>query len=184
MSQSALVGGAASVVRGSPTRTTDLMEMLQAGYLYAVSAGAGCNVHSPTFDEGVDALLSHVVGGNAAQSMYLKVQMKATAAHSSSDGTYAIAKMSRKRYDQFRETNISMHQIVVVMLQPSAQEEWVLASGEHLMVRHCAYWVNLAGEPAARGTGETVQVKAPLANVFDDIALCSMMERIRQGGAP
>lgn len=42
-------------------------------------------------------------------------------------------------------TPVSVHKILVVMLVPRSQDDWLRASHDRLDLRHCCYWINLAG---------------------------------------
>jgi hypothetical protein len=75
---------------------------------------------------------------------------------------------------------VTVSTILVAMLVPREVEEWLTLTPENLLVRHCCYWVNLEGVPI---TGETkTTVRVPRQQVFDDSALCAIMERIGKGG--
>jgi hypothetical protein len=174
----------AQVLRGSPERLTNHMESLQIGYLRAVAAAAGCVVAgSPEVDEGVDFILSHrSVKHSSGPTAYLAVQLKSTTQFALDSSSYISSNMRQDRYDEFRSPHKTMHQIAVVMSLPQQQSDWIAASGEFLTVRHCSYWVNLAGAPASNAARPSF--RAPLSNIFDDVALCGIMERIGRGGKP
>ena len=79
-------------------------------------------------------------------------------------------------------TPVSVHKILVVMLVPRAQDDWLRASHDRLDLRHCCYWVNLAGHPITGRHRTTVRV--PTSRIFDDRALCEIMTRVGTGGRP
>lgn len=66
------------------------------------------------------------------------------------------------------------------MLVPGDLDEWLEQSQEHLLVRRCAYWVCLPGDPEA--TTDTVTVKLPRSNILDVGQLLGMLQRIGNGG--
>ncbi len=75
-----------------------------------------------------------------------------------------------------------MPKILVVMLLPRQVDRWLEARPDALEVRHCCYWLNLAGHPVT-GRRRT-NVRVPVAKVFDDRALCEIMARVGAGGSP
>lgn len=79
-------------------------------------------------------------------------------------------------------TPVSVHKILVVMLVPRSQDDWLRASHDRLDLRHCCYWINLAGH-AITGRRRTT-VRIPTARIFDDRALCEIMARVGTGGRP
>jgi hypothetical protein len=173
-----------SVVRGSPKRITDLMEAFQDAYLRGILAAAGCVVvGKPEIDEGVDLMLSHRSTTHADDEFaFLQVQLKASAAGPVEDGSFVKTTISKDRYNTFRNPTPSVHRIVVILHLPEGQEDWLRVSDNAMLLHHRAYWVSVEGRPIA--TTESVTVKAPTSQVFDDVALCQIMSRIGQGGAP
>ena len=171
-------------LRGSSTRVTDWMEQFQISYVRAVAAAAGCAVvGEPNVDDGIDIVLSHRSPSHAGSGgVYLEVQLKATSAVVTSKTKVVSATMRAERYAEHIDTNPNLHRIVVVMSMPGDQASWVTASRDNLLIRHCAYWVNLSGSPAASAAAPTVS--ASVKHIFDDMALCGIMARIGQGRKP
>jgi hypothetical protein len=171
-------------LRGSPKRHTDLMEALQASYVRAVAAAAGCVIAGkPEIDEGVDIVLTHTADAHQAEHVArLEIQMKSTSDFDGASNDYISASMTRKRWNYFCTSDPTIDKIIVIMFIPRDQQDWTIASHDTLSVRHCAYWVNIAGEPET--AQDHITIKAPTSQIFDDVALCDMMERIGQGGKP
>lgn len=172
--------------RGPPLRgevnPTQRMESLQRGYLQAVTAAAGCTIGSFDIDDGIDALIKHRSSEhNSGRDQVLQVQLKSTATvPAGADGAVSV-QFKLDRFELFAEPDPTVHKIVVIMVQPVSPDEWIVASHDCLTLRHCSYWVNIAGDLS---TAANPTVSAPRAQIFDDIALCSIMERVGQGGAP
>lgn len=172
------------VVRGSPQRKTNFMEEFQRAYLSAISAAAGCLIADFSFDDGIDAQLNHrspVHTSLTDQTARLEIQLKATHQAPPKLGG-ASALMRNDRFDHFRTANPTMHKVVVVMHMPPDPADWVAANRKRLLLHHASYWVNLAGAAPSNAANPTVN--APRSNLFDDAALCAIMQRIGQGGAP
>jgi hypothetical protein len=171
-------------LRGSPKRKTDFMEALQQSYVRAVAAAAGCVIDGkPEIDEGVDLTLRHTSKAHNGDGVArLEVQLKATSAFVHKTTTCVSAPMTRDRFNYFATVDPSVNKIVVILSMPAQQQYWTYARPKGLTIHHCAYWVNLAGLSPVMT--ETTTVHAPLSQVFDDIALCDMMERIGRGAAP
>lgn len=159
------------------------MEAFQQGYVRAVAAAAGAVVVGvPDVDEGVDITLSHTSPMHTASSenkVMLEIQLKST--HTGAVGTDAKVQMDLKRFSYFATPNPTVHKIVVIMRLPADPWNWATADHEDSSLRHCAYWINLSGQTS---TAQSPTVTAPSTQIFDDVALCDMMERIGQGGQP
>jgi hypothetical protein len=182
--------------------TTACMETLQVGYLHAVAAAAGCSLSQPFPDNGIDWHVSHGSPGHTVDDeVTIKVQLKCTyqvppnpparLPPPSTEGAASPPRLMGRFFsftldnDHLRKlarTPVSVHKILVVMLVPRAQDDWLRASHDRLDLRHCCYWVNLAGHPVTGRTRTTVRI--PTARIFDDRALCEIMTRVGTGGRP
>ena len=60
---------------------------------------------------------------------------------------------------------------------------WLQCSPDQLVLRHCAYWLSLAGAPATDNEW-SVTVQVPRANLFTVEGLGGLMHRINEGGVP
>ncbi|GAA2528178.1 DUF4365 domain-containing protein [Winogradskya humida] len=162
------------------------MEQLQLSYIRAIAAAAGCVVTQPEIDDGIDIELrqrhsAHVnFTDNTAR---LEIQLKSTASQANISEKEISTKMRRDRFDYYAApAPLSVHKIVVIMKQPVDPAHWTYVRKKGLTLHHACYWVNLSGETSS--ASGYVAVNAPLTQVFDDIALCAMMERIGKGEAP
>lgn len=171
-------------LRGSPKRHTDLMEAHQLSYLRAVAASAGAVIFGkPEIDEGIDVMLSHTADSHQHDHVaYLQIQMKSTSAFEGLTTDHVSATISAERWNFFCTPTPTLGKIIVIMSVPKDQADWTEAQHEALSVRYCAYWVNIEGQPEA--TTKTTTVSAPTSQIFNDVALCDMMERIGRGGKP
>lgn len=160
------------------------MEQLQRAYLNAVTAAAGCSILTTDYDDGLDALLKHrSTLHSRSVDQFLQVQLKCTQQVGPDPSSGQVsAPLSNERFKLWAEANPTVKKIVVIMIAPTDPMDWISCSHDHLLLRHCAYWVNIAGR---NPTGESkTMVAAPTSQVFDDQALCQMMSRIGQEGAP
>lgn len=179
----AAVVDAGNVVRGMPTRGTDLMELFQASIVQAIAAAAGCNVLESKIDDGIDLWITQQVDDDEEPTP-LRLQLKAVTDGWNVSRDSIRAKMSRKRFNQMRQPGTYLPQILVIMDLPKDQDDWIRMEEPHTITQHLCYWNSLVGEPERPGTGDKVTVSAPVTNVFDDFALCEIMSRIRAEGTP
>jgi Domain of unknown function (DUF4365) len=176
-----------------PERTTPLrgglavtscMETLQVGYLHAVAAAAGCTLAQPFPDNGIDWHLSHSSRGHAVDDeITIKVQLKCTYQVAPRPaGAFFSFTLENEHLAKLARSPVSVHKILVVMLVPRSQEQWLHAGHDRMELRHCCYWINLAGH-AVTGRYKTT-VRIPTTRIFDDRALCEIMTRVGAGGRP
>lgn len=161
-----------------------MMEQLQISYIRAISAAAGCIMDTPDIDDGIDVVLKHKSESHTAipeRVARLEIQLKATAGPMNNNGSISIT-MRHDRWDYFRTKDPALPKIVVIMLIPERQEHWTFARPKALSIHYAGYWVNIAD--SADSDADRPTVKASGRQLFDDIALCDMMERIGRGEAP
>ncbi|RXS80791.1 DUF4365 domain-containing protein [Streptomyces sp. TM32] len=164
--------------------TTACMETLQVGYLHAVAAASGCSLAQPFPDNGIDWHVSHGAPGHTVDDeVTIKVQLKCTyqTAPRPPGPTFAFT-LDNDHLVKLARTPVTVHKILVVMLAPRTREDWLRAWHDRLELRHCCYWINLAGHPVTGRRRTTVRI--PTARIFDDRALCEIMTRVGAGGRP
>ncbi|MEV5988146.1 DUF4365 domain-containing protein [Streptomyces sp. NPDC052051] len=175
--------------RTSPSRgalaITACMETLQVGYLHAVAAAAGCSLSQPFPDNGIDWHISHTAPGHTVDDeATIKVQLKCTyqlPPRGPADRFFSFT-LDNEHLTKLARTPVSVHKILVVMLAPRSQDDWLRAGHDRLDLRHCCYWANLAGHPVTGRRRTTVRIST--ARIFDDRALCEIMTRVGTGGRP
>ncbi|OJT25320.1 hypothetical protein BO221_11790 [Archangium sp. Cb G35] len=159
-------------------------EELSRAYVHAVAARCGFAVGSWSQDQGcVDVSIgaSSALGGGTLEDPRLDLQLKCT-----SDGRHLyedhiVWQLTRTHYDKLRARS-SIPKLLVVLVLPELETQWVEHGTEALILRRCAYWLSMAGLPPT--TSEFKRVRLPRANVFSPEQLMSMMERVSRGEAP
>ncbi|MFI1518353.1 DUF4365 domain-containing protein [Kitasatospora cineracea] len=160
------------------------MEMLQDSYLRAVAAAAGCQMAKPEPDDGIDWTLTHSSAAHTADCQIdLKVQLKSTyVASSNPKSGFVSVNVQNDRLKLLARHPVMVHRILVAMIIPEDVASWVEASHDYLSLRHCAYWRSVTGvQPTGQ---EHSAVRVSTSQIFDDVALCQIMERIGKGGTP
>ena len=176
--------GANVPLRGD-LRLKSRMEMLQVSHLRAVAAAVGCTVAAPEPDDGIDWVLTHASSSHVVDcEVDLKVQLKSTSqAQPNPSSGYVAVKLSNKRFMQLAQRQPTTKRILVAMIVPLDIARWVEASHDAFQLRHCAYWLNMEGMNPNPGKASTT-VHVPTTNVFDDVALCAIFQRLGQGAKP
>jgi hypothetical protein len=160
-------------------------EALSRAYVRAVAAQAGLVCAEPEQDFGVDLCLRRVrLRGqrHSDASGQLDLQIKSTTRASVTDAE-VLYDLEVKNYDDLREAGDNCPRFLVVLVLPEDEGRWLSQSSEELILRHCAYWLSLAGFPATTAT-RTVRIAIPRANVFSVEAVQRLMDALRQRGTP
>ena len=86
-----------------------------------------------------------------------------------------------KNYNELRADTL-IPRILIVLLMPQDQSQWINQTVEELCLRRCAYWVCLADKPDTSNTF-SVTVEIPTSNVFDHEQLVDLMQKVNRGDA-
>ena len=154
----------------------DQEEALSRAYAHAVAARAGYVTAVYDFDrDGVDLRIQ--AGG--AMRPALELQLKATINLGKPRKGHFRFRLNRRNYDLLRDQTQTPRLLVVLDL-PRDQREWMTITVDELVLRRCAYWMNLRGFEET-GNRQSVTVRIPSDNVFDVDGLRALMEQSREG---
>ena len=153
-------------------------EALSKAYAHAVAAAAGYTTAVYDYDRsGTDLLIQ--AGGR--RSPVLALQLKATVnlrPLRAMDGTEFSFQLKAENYESLREDS-QIPRLLVVLDMPRLEEEWITITTDELMLRRCAYWLNLHGFRESTAGRPTVHI--PKSQVFDVPGLHGLMEQSRNG---
>ncbi len=156
-------------------------EAISRAYVQAVAArcGLGCSLHD--FDYGIDLTLNDIRRRGRrymASGFKLDIQAKSTTGSARTD-TEVLYDMEVKSYDDLRSPQLGCPRILVLLVLPEDEAQWTGQTEEHLLLRHCAYWLSLRDQGPSRNQ-RTVRVAIPRTNVFSVEALHELMGRVRR----
>ena len=155
---------------------TDREEALSRAYVAAVAAGAGYTLAVQDFDrDGVDVQVR--AGGTMRPS--LDIQLKATVKLDQGGDDELRYPLRRRNYDLLRQETL-VPRVLVVLDLPRDEEQWISISAEELVMRRCAYWVDIAGSPETTNK-KAVTITIKKQNRFDIDSLKDLMDRARKG---
>lgn len=160
-------------------------EALSRAYVRAIAALAGVICSEPEQDFGIDLCLRSVRQRGqrySDASGQLDLQIKSTMKANVRD-TEVIHDLEVNNYEDLRESGENCPRILVVMVLPEDENQWLGQSTEELVLRHCAYWLSLEGFPVTTSTS-TVRVSLPRGNVFSVEALGRLMAGLRERRTP
>ena len=152
-------------------------ERFSLAYINAVATHADCEVLEPQVDRGsVDGILKR-----ATISETIGFQAKATSREViSSDGDAVRFPLPIRDYDNLR---VERHPfILIVVLLPDDESEWLTQTDNELCLRHCGYWISLMRHNPVPNRN-SVTVRIPTANAFSSAQLIEMMDKVAKGEA-
>nr|WP_246386334.1 DUF4365 domain-containing protein [Armatimonas rosea] len=158
-------------------------EQFSYAYLRAVAAAAGFQVTKPEMDFckidlEISAIDEHL--HDALPKLTLQVKCDSDFKFQNNALVYSL---DIDTYQRLRSNRTLHPRILVVVTVPRDQGAWVSQTEDELIMRHCAYWKSLEGEPASTNTtAQTVYL--PRAQIFDVASLSYLMGRLNQGQRP
>jgi hypothetical protein len=157
-------------------------EALSRAYVRVIAAGAGVICGGTENDLGFDMLLRAVVvhdGRFWDSGPQIDLQLKSTTRAEMRDSKLSYD-LEVRAYDLLRQEPSNRPRLLVLLVLPEDESLWLTQSVDELIVRRCAFWMSLRGEPPTTNQ-TTVRITIPLANAFSVEALQRQMAEA--GGA-
>ena len=158
---------------------TAIEEHLSRVYVQAVAARAGYTTSVQSQDiDGTDM----AIHGGYPQYPAIALQLKATINLGEARDGFFRYPLDVCNYKKLRGPSQTPRLLVVFDL-PREENCWLKVSVNELVLRRCAYWLNLRGHAETQNTSK-ITVSIPEQNLFDVDNLCMLMEHSRNGFLP
>jgi hypothetical protein len=157
-------------------------EALSRAYVQAIAACCGLNYSTRALDYGLDVSLHEITrrrGRFAESGGHLDIQLKSTTSAEVGE-TQVRYDLEVNAYDTLQASNILVPRILVLVVLPREEREWVRVSEDGLIIRRCGYWMSLLGEPATTAS-RTIRLAIPRSNLFSVDGLQGIVTRLRKG---
>ena len=156
-----------------------IKEEINLAYVLAVAAIKGFSTEITRVDaDSVDATICY--NGVLSQeesilySPEIKLQLKATS-NANIINDHIHLPLPIKNYNDLR-ARVATPRLLVVLCLPEQKGDWLTHSADELVLKKCAYYLNLHGLSASENeSGVTVRV--PLVNIFSPDILYDLMLR-------
>jgi hypothetical protein len=151
-------------------------EQFSYAYVHAVSAVTGFTLYHPDVDDdSIDLGIAGRIAHDIPRPPRIELQLKCT----SDDvvrGNYVVYPLKLKNYDDLRLVDLVVPRILVVVLGPDDEAEWLHQSEEELSLRRCAYWASLRGLDDTNKR-RSISIRLPRQNLFSTEGLRGLMKR-------
>ena len=157
-------------------------EGLSTAYIQAVAAKAGFGCNPRTVDYGMDFALNEISayqGRLRETGIAFDVQARSTTI-ASVDGEFIRYDLDRHTFEMLRDPTVKNVRLLVLLVLPSHENEWLQVTEQELLLRHAAYWYIVKGEPATKNR-RSVRLMIPRSQLFSPEALHQLATRIQQG---
>lgn len=135
-------------------------------YIYAVANSMGYSLQAATRrldDSGIDATVTVPGKINSKRLPRFDVQIKSTSRNILKDESIKF-RLTAKNYDELRENDPFVPQLLIVVLIPSDINNWLSQTEESLCLKRCAYWLSLRGRPPL-DQQSTITIEIPRQNI-------------------
>lgn len=157
-------------------------ESIGQAYVRAVVAKAGFNIAVSEHDYGVDGLIKDVAnrGGRHFETGFgINFQLKSSVDVILEDD-FVVYDLESKNYNDLVFETGMLPNILVLLVMPRDEQQWVSVGRDQLSIRHCAWWCSLAGLDPTENT-ETKRIKIPISQVFNPENLTDLMSKVKGG---
>jgi hypothetical protein len=155
-------------------------EALCRAYVRTIAAQAGVLCSQPDPDYGIDLSLRAVeidARRRRDVSVQVDLQLRSTTRANITESAVAYD-LDVPTYNNLRVAG-ACPRILVVLVLPDDEKEWVWQSPAELAIRRCAYWLSLEEFPPTTAT-RSLRTEIPLANVFSAEAVHTLLQQARE----
>jgi len=157
-------------------------EEISKAYVHAVAARNRFKLGEWTVDDGcldVTIAAEGTLGGGKYEAPRVDIQLKCTSRAAVVKDEFISWQLERDHYSKLIASKIIPHLLVVLVLPPN-EKDWLDHSADQLILRRCAYWVKTTGMPAIAKPTSTVRL--PRTQVFSPEQLKAILTTISRTG--
>lgn len=161
-------------------------EELSKAYVAAIAARCGFKLGVWSQDDDcLDVTIgaAGVLGGGILAGPKLDLQLKSSSDPRHIHDDHIAWSLPRAHYDRLRSDACSPR-ILVVLVLPEQEHDWVRHSPESLVLRRCAYWDSLHGRAPLESSVDSTTVHIPRAQVLSPTTLHALMVKVSRKEVP
>src|SRR5579875_1864811 len=121
---------------------------MSRAYVQAVAGRCGLSCSFRDFDYGIDVTLHDIRRRDYRRmesGFKLDIQAKSTTIRNLSI-TDVVYDLDVKNFDDLRDPQVGCPRILVLLVLPEDESQWMEQTEEHLLLRNAAYWLSLKGQ--------------------------------------
>ena len=151
-------------------------EQFSRVYVRAVVTIAGFTIYVPEVDDdSIDLGIAGRLAHGTPRRPRIELQLKCTSVKALR-GDHVVYPLKLKNYDDLRLDDPIVTRMLVVVLVPGDESQWLRQTEEELCLRRCAYWRCLRGMGESRALAK-VAIRLPRQNLFSVEGLQALMSR-------
>lgn len=153
-------------------------EGLSRAYIQAVAAKAGFAFNPRTVDYGMDFSLNQIVlqkGRLCETGIDIDIQARSTTlARITAEAV--LYDLDIHTYEMLRDPLAKTMRLLVLLVLPTDESEWLRLSEEELLLRRAAYWYSVKGQPSTTNR-RSIRLAIPRSQLFTPEALHDLARR-------
>ncbi len=113
-------------------------EQFSRAYIHAIATVAGFTLYEPKVDdESVDLGIAGRIASDIPRPPRLEIQLKCTS-DKIIKGKDIVFSLKRKNYDDLRHDDLIVPRLLVVLVVPRKDDDWLTHNETETTIRHCA----------------------------------------------
>jgi Domain of unknown function (DUF4365) len=154
-------------------------QQFSIAYVHAIATVAGFSLYDIRVDDdSVDLGVASRIASKIPRAPRLELQLKCTSDLIRKKNHISFS-LKKKNYDDLRVDDLIVQSLLVVLLVPKNEHDWLHHSETEMAFRHCAYWTSLRGMKEKKNPRK-VSIRLPRENVFSADVLRNLMMRAGQ----
>ncbi len=156
-------------------------ELFSKAYVRALAAQVGFRTSEPDVDDdSIDIIVRGRGFKSSIRNPQLDVQLKCTANNSGDEKTLKFS-LPIKNYNDLRGSDLLCPRYLFVFIVPEGCEAWIDHEDNHILIRHCCYWVSLSELPDVENKTK-VTIDIPRDQKLTSNSIYSLMEIASNAG--
>lgn len=158
-------------------------ERISFAYVMLLAAQSGMTISKSDQDFGIDGTIKEVKkrGDRYVESYFgFDFQLKATETIEYTEDGNIKYDLSVKNYNDLIDEEVLLPRILILFSLPRNKDEWLNVQETHTIVKNCAWWCSLKGEPESKNKN-TVRIIIPKNQVLTPEKIIDLINRIKGG---
>lgn len=151
-------------------------EQFANAFLVSVAAVAGFAASKPDVD---DDSVDWTISSRLSRRPKIDIQMKSRRDQETASADVIPYDLKRKNFDDLILTDLLSPRLLVLVVVPEEIDYWLDVTPERLVLRHCAYWISLAGQSPTNNSSK-VRINIPRTNQLTVTSLQALMHRANE----
>lgn len=126
-------------------------------------------------NKGIDVMIIGTEKIKEINALRIDAQVKCTSQNIEKEDVIKF-RLKVKAYNQLRDENNYSTTILIVVVVPQNEEDWLTVENNEMIFRKCGYWICLKGYPEVKDKS-TITIDIPKENIITNKTLLNLVEQ-------